>query len=238
MAKQIVAFSGGKDSTALVLRMAELGEDFECLFTPAGNELPALFAHVDAVIALIDHPLVKPPNLSLMFWVQKHQALPNWRQRWCTRQIKIEPCIAYLMEHPGSTLCVGLRADEDDRQGLYGSYATYRYPLREWGWREADVFDYLDSQGVKVPPRTNCALCYGQQLREWWALWREYPDEYAKGELLEAQMGHTFRSPGRDTWPAALTDLRAKFEAGHIPRDTELNLNLFDNIEPCRVCRF
>lgn len=236
--KQIVAFSGGKDSTALVLRMAELGENFECLFTPTGNELPALAAHVRAVIQMIDRPLVTPPNLSLMFWIQKHQALPNWRQRWCTRQIKIEPCIAYLTDHPGSMLCVGLRADEDDREGLYGPYAVYRYPMREWGWKKADVFTYLDTRGVRVPARTDCALCYGQQLNEWYSLWRDYPTEWAKGELVEAQMGHTFRSPGRDTWPASLVDLRAKFEAGFIPRDTELNLNLFDNTQPCRVCRW
>jgi 3'-phosphoadenosine 5'-phosphosulfate sulfotransferase (PAPS reductase)/FAD synthetase len=235
---QIVAFSGGKDSTALVLRLAELGEDFECLFTPTGNELPTLQAHIESIIALIDRPLVRPPNLSLMFWVQKHQALPNWRQRWCTRQIKIEPCIAYLMEHPGSTLCVGLRADEEERQGLYGSYATYRYPLREWGWTKADVYAYLDTRGITVPPRTDCALCYGQQLGEWYTLWRDYPGEYAKGERLETQMGHTFRSPQRDSWPAPLSELRAKFEQGHIPRDVDLNLSLFDTIQPCRVCRF
>src|SRR5436305_1652332 len=95
---QFVAFSGGNDSTAMAIRMAELGEDFSCLFTPAGNEPAALFDHIAAVIAAIQRPLVQPPNLSLLFWIQKHQALPNWRQRWCTRQIKIEPCIAFLVQ--------------------------------------------------------------------------------------------------------------------------------------------
>ena len=36
----IIAFSGGKDSTAMVLRLSELGEDFKLLFTPTGDELP------------------------------------------------------------------------------------------------------------------------------------------------------------------------------------------------------
>lgn len=238
--KQIAAFSGGNDSTAMVLRMAELGELFECLFTPAGNEPPELRAHVDAVIARIQRPLVEPPNLSLMFWIQKHQALPNFRQRWCTRQIKIEPCIAYLMAQDAPVLSVGLRADEEQRQGLYGSYATYRYPLREWGWTIGDVRRYLDEQGVTVPKRTNCMLCYDQQLGEWWELWRSRPDEWAKGELLEAQMGHTFRSDQRDTWPAAMKDLRARFEAGHIPRGADYQRSLFDSEKygRCRVCQF
>ena len=236
MPTTIVAFSGGKDSTALVLRMAELGEAFTCLFTPAHNEPHELRAHVTAIIARIDRPLVEPPNRSLMFWIQKHQALPNFRQRWCTRQIKIEPCIAYLQSIADPVLCVGLRADEEARTGLYGDYATYRYPLREWGWREADIWRYLDAQGVTVPTRTNCRLCYGQRLSEWYELWRNEPAEYEKGVLLEAQMGHTFRSATRDTWPAGLAELRARFEAGDVPRGVEAQQSLF-RYEPCRVCQ-
>jgi hypothetical protein len=237
--KQIVAFSGGNDSTAMVLRMAELGEHFECLFTPAGNEPPDLFAHIREVVALIDRPLVQPPNLSLMFWIQKYGALPNWRQRWCTRQIKIEPCKAYLLAHPGSTLCVGLRADEEDREGLYGAFATYRYPLREWGWKLGDVRGYLNERGVRPPKRTNCLLCYDQQIGEWWELWKTHPAEWEKGELLEAQTGHTFRSPSRDTWPAPLRELRVKFEAGYLPRDVDLQPSMFhrERYERCRVCQ-
>lgn len=234
----IVAFSGGNDSTALVLPMAELGEDFTCLFTPAGNEPADLRAHVDAVIARINRPLVEPTNLSLMFWIQRHQALPNFRQRWCTRQIKIEPCIAYLTSQVDPVLCVGLRADEEGRQGIYGIYATYRYPLREWGWTKRDVRAYLDAQGVTVPVRTNCMLCYDQQLAEWWELWKSKPDEYEKGVALEAQMGHTFRSAQRDTWPAGLAELRARFETGHIPRGADIQSGLFDadTYGRCRVC--
>jgi len=238
--KQIAAFSGGDDSTAMVLRMAALGEDFECLFTPAGNEPPELFEHVNAVIERIQRPLVHPPNLSLMFWIQKYQALPNHAQRWCTRQIKIEPCKAYLLQHPGSVLCVGLRADEDAREGLYGELATYRYPLREWGWKEADVQRYNAEQGVTVPTRTNCLLCYDQRLGEWWELWKSRPEEWEKGEIVEAQTGHTFRSPGRDTWPAPLKELRERFEAGHIPRGANYQRSIFDEDAHgrCRICRF
>lgn len=236
---QAVAFSGGKDSTAMALLMAERGEEFVLLFTPAGDEPQALFDHVDAIGVLIGKAFVYPPNRPLDFWIDHHQALPSWRMRWCTRQIKIEPCIAWLSQHPGSTLCVGLRADEppEERAGLYGDHCTYRYPLREEGWNEADVYAYLARRGVTVPTRTNCELCYGQRLSEWWALWKERPAKFAKGEAYEARMGHTFRSPGRDTWPAALADLRVEFERGNIPRDVDLNLSLFDDAtKPCRVC--
>lgn len=226
-----VAFSGGKDSTAMVLRMAELGEEFSCLFTPTGNELPELLIHLHKVIDLIDRPLVEPPNKSLEYWIDFHQALPNFRMRWCTRQIKIEPCIEFLKKHPGSTLSVGLRADEETRIGLYGDYAKYRYPLQEWDWELSDVLEYLADRGVEVPARTDCALCFGQRLSEWYRLWRDHPEEFERGVALEQKYEHTFRSPQRDTWPAALEDLRAEFEAGRVPR------GVGDGNEACRVCK-
>ncbi len=227
---QIVAFSGGKDSTALVLRLAELGEDFSCLFTPTGDELPDLAAHITHIIDRISRPLIIPPNRPLLEWMEFHRALPNFRMRWCTRQIKIEPCIAWLVQHPGSTLLVGLRADEESRIGLYGDYATYRYPLREWGWNIGDVRAYLAAQHVTVPTRTDCALCYGQRLIEWWELWRMYPARFESGVQLEQRYGHTFRSAQRDSWPASLAELRTRFEAGDKPKDTRANA------QACRVC--
>lgn len=234
---QAVAFSGGKDSTAMALLLAERGEDFVLLFTPAGNELPELYDHVADIARLVARELVQPPNESLAFWIDHHQALPNHRMRWCTRQIKIEPCIAWLARRPGTRLCVGLRADEEARTGLYGDHCTYRYPLREEGWQEADVWSYLARRGVTVPARTNCAVCYGQRLSEWWELWKERPDEYAKGEAWEQQTGHTFRSAERDTWPASLAELRGRFERGDVPRGVELNASLFEDApKPCRVC--
>lgn len=166
----VAGFSGGKDSTAMVMRLAELGEDFACLFTPTGNELPALKAHMQRVMAEIaPREMVLPPNRSLAEWIDFYGALPNWRQRWCTRQIKVAPCAAYLAQRPGSTLLVGLRADEPEREGLYGPYANYRYPLREWGWGLAEVWGYLESRGVDVPARTDCAVCPYQRLGEWFA---------------------------------------------------------------------
>jgi hypothetical protein len=231
--RQVVAFSGGKDSTALVLRLAELGEEFVCLFTPTGDELPDLLSHITTIVDRIKRPLVLPTNQSLYHWIDFHQALPNWRMRWCTRQIKIEPCIAYLQAHPGSSLLVGLRADEESRIGLYGDYATYRYPLREWGWDLRAVQRYLKAQNVTVPTRTDCALCYGQRLSEWYQLWQQHPDRYERGVQLEQQYGHTFRSAQRDTWPAALSDLRLEFESGRIPKGVTVD----PDKQACRVCQ-
>lgn len=239
--KQILAFSGGKDSTALALRLAELGDDYELFFTPTFRELPECVNHIARVREMTGKQLVvRKSDLTLDELIRAQLALPNNRQRWCTRILKIEPCKAYLLANPGSTLLVGLRADEEERAGMWGEFAAYRYPLREWGWGVGEVYAYLDSRGVTVPDRTDCDYCYDQRLSEWWRLWKDRPERFAHAAELERATGHTFRSPSRDTWPAALAELAKEFESGRTPRGIT-PLPLFGEYdtparERCRVC--
>lgn len=231
---QVVAFSGGKDSTAVALMLWEMGEDFSLLFTPTGNELPELVAHMAKVCALTGKELITPPNKPLSAWIEHFDALPNHRQRWCTRLIKIQPCIAYLKANPGTTLCVGLRADELERSGLYGEYGIYRYPLREAGYGLSDVVTKCRKYGLMPEFRTDCAVCPYQRLGEWFNLWRDFPAHWAEGEAWEAKTGRTFRSDGRDSWPAAMKDLRLRFETGEAP-DRSLAMMKRDS-QACRIC--
>lgn len=227
----IVAFSGGKDSTAMVLYMHLSGRRGILLFTPTGNEPPEVMSHIQAIALLVGWPLIMPPAPTLLELINHFNALPNFQMRWCTRMIKITPCAAYLQQHPGSILCVGLRSDEPGRQGLYGDFAKYSYPLRDAGFDLSRTEQFLKAQKVNVPKRTNCMWCWAQRLAQWYDLLQDYPDAYAEGEALEKRIGHTFRSDARDTWPASMTDLRIEFERGRkVPRR--------DNNEhgACRVC--
>lgn len=229
----VVALSGGKDSTALALRLAEIEpRPYRYLCTPTGDELPEMVAHWARLEDVLGQTMVRVTNRTLNEWIAEFGALPNWRQRWCTRLLKIEPCIAYLKRHAPATLYVGLRADEEARGGLYGDHATYRYPLREWGWGLAEVRGYLKARGIQIPARTDCARCYGQRIPEWKALLRRHPTVYAEAEAQEIAVGATFRSPGRDSWPADLRGLRAAFD-----QQTELVFEEEDAVESCRVCR-
>ena len=46
----VVSFSGGKDSTAMLLHMIELGMQIDCiLFCDTGLEFPDMYAHIDKV---------------------------------------------------------------------------------------------------------------------------------------------------------------------------------------------
>jgi len=219
--RHIVALSGGKDSTALALRLAEVEpRQYTYVVTPTGDELPDVVDHWLRLGRLLGAPLVPlTQGVSLNGLVERFHALPNWRQRWCTRILKVEPFLAFALAHRPATVYVGLRADED-REGVdYGAVdgLTKRYPLAEWGWGVRDVVSYLHARRVTVPPRTDCARCFFQTLGEWYNLWATHPATYAEAEAQEVAVGHTFRSPGRDTWPASLRELRARFEAGAVP---------------------
>ena len=228
----VVAFSGGKDSTAMALELAERGEPFALLHTPTADELPGVAAQVKRVANLVGVDLILPPAPTLDSLISGYCALPNYHQRWCTRQIKIEPAIEWFKAHPDSTMLVGLRADEEHRRGLYGDLVSYRYPLREWGWGLAEVLERTED--ICIPPRTDCGLCFFQRISDWQRLWLDHPDHYEWGEQLEGWTGHTFRTPGRDTWPTPLVDLRREFERGREPRDSARQMSLF--ADQCRVC--
>ena len=240
----VVALSGGKDSTAMALRLAEVEpRDYTYVCTPTGNELPEMFAHWRKLGDLLGKRIVPVMAASLKGLIEKQQALPNWRQRWCTRMLKIEPFAAWLMQRAEEgyavTSYVGLRADEDEREG--GDYSkvpgqVMRFPMREWGWGLSDVVGYLQQRSVTIPKRTDCAVCFYQRLNEWFDLWLDNPEAYAEGEALEEMTGHTFRSPGRDTWPASLRELRAEFERGRVPQGADTTHDMFAQMK-CRVCR-
>lgn len=219
----------------MALRLQEVEpQSYEFVCTPTGDELPDVVEHWVRLSKLLGRPLVPlTMGVSLDGLIAKFHALPNWRQRWCTRILKIEPFQVFVLARQPVTVYVGLRADEEARVGaVYQLSDTIRqrWPLREWGWDRARVERYLDERGVVVPPRTDCARCFFQTLREWWLLWHDRPEVYAAAEAQERAVGHTFRSPGRDTWPAGLAELRGEFEGGREPGTRARDGG-------CRACR-
>lgn len=238
----VVALSGGKDSTAMALMLsAAYPQPYTYICTPTGDELPEMWAHWRHIGELLGSHIHPVMGGTLTGLIEQFGALPNWRQRWCTRLLKIEPYAAWLMQQTKQydrvISYVGLRADEEEREG--GDYSMVagvesRFPLREWGWTVEDVWGYLDMMGVSIPQRTDCGRCFFQTIGEWNVLWKDHPAVYADAERQEEEVGHTFRSPSRDTWPAGLKELRGEFERGRPIRGAKSDLLA---AHKCRVCR-
>ena len=168
--------------------------------------------HLGKPIIRITNP--KAPSLDALITIQN--AMPNFRQRWCTRILKIEPTIAWCVKNAPVLMHVGLRADEEEREGIYGDIVKSRFPFREIGWGIKDILAYAENLkrrlGIVIPERTDCGKCYHQRLSEWWNLWLLHNARFSTAAAQEVVVGHTLRSPGRDTWPVSLMDLGKEFQ--------------------------
>lgn len=238
--RYVIGVSGGKDSVALALRLKDVEPetDWEYFITPTGDELPPMLDHWARLETLLGKPFIRVTvkERTLDDLIEIQNALPNFRQRWCTRMLKIEPTIAWCIRNAPVLMHVGLRADEDEREGIYGDLVTSRFPFREWGWGIGHVREYLRERGITIPKRTDCARCYHQRIAEWRDLLKDYPHLYWEASGQEVKYGHTFRSPGRDTWPVDLASLAKEFFNGRQIRGEGRLGGQPAKGEICRVC--
>lgn len=243
----VVALSGGKDSTAMALRLAEVEpRDYTYVITPTGNEFPEMLAHWKHLSEILDAPLnIATSGKSLHGLIRQWTALPNHAARWCTRVLKLEPYYQWLSEHTPCVSYVGLRADEESRPGMLfpdTSGVTMDFPLRRWGWNIDDVLAYLREHKITVPARTDCMDCFWQKLGEWYLYWRDHREDFNRAADLESwvskQRGKdcTFRSPQRDAWPASLKELGERFAAGEVPQRSLDRMDKRREVGACRVC--
>ena len=168
----VVSFSGGKDSTAMVLRMIELGYQIdEVLFCDTTMEFPGMIRHVEKVkkvieaagikfvtlrseksfeyyLAEIDVPNRKPDS---DFFGVPGYGWPSHKIRWCTKHLKTELIhkhLEHLREDHEVIQYIGIAADEDSRMAREGNQdPSHRHPLRDWGWIEEDAMRYCVEKG-------------------------------------------------------------------------------------------
>lgn len=239
----IVGLSGGKDSTCLALALKEKEpRPYTYIYTPTGDELPEMEAHLRRCEELLGEPLMRLENGTLASQIKANNMLPNFRARWCTRLLKLKPAGWFYAEHQPLVAYIGLRDDEDEREGTRpgGDSASLNaevrqdFPLQRWGWGLEEVWGFLNDRGIEIPERTDCARCPYQKLGEWYNLWKDHPEIYADAVNDEAAYGHTFRSAKRDSWPASLAEMAKLFEQGKIP---ERSLRMMEKREGmCRAC--
>jgi len=239
----VVGISGGKDSVCLALALKEREpRPYTYVYTPTGDELPEMVAHLKHVEELLEAPIIELRNGTLESITYENNMLPNCFARFCTRLLKLKPAGWFYSDVAPVVAYVGLRDDEDEREGTRpgGDSAAIKtdvkqdFPFQRWGWGIDEVLAFLDERGVNIPERTDCARCPYQKLGEWYNLWKYHPEIYADAEAEEFVFGHTYRSPSRDTWPASLKELRERFEAGDVP---EVSLRMMEKRKGmCRAC--
>lgn len=203
-----VSFSGGKDSTAMLLHMIELGEHIDEVITAdTGMEFPAMYEHIAKVRKIVEAAGIKYTELRAdhgFEWYlmeapptearpRNGMGWPGIQIRWCTKFLKTKLIKDHLAEHPDAIQCVGLAADEAERREREHN-KTQRHPLAEWGWTEADAMKYCRDRGFDWGGlydkfrRVSCWCCPLQPMSHLRTLYDEFPDLWARLEDMDARI--------------------------------------------------
>lgn len=207
--RHVASFSGGKDSTAMVLRMIEEKMPLdEIVFFDTGWEFPQMAAHIDKVEAHIGRPITRlHPLQSFDYWMIERPIVckkgdmkgkvhrlgngwPSMSRRWCTREK-----VTVLDRHIGDAVrYIGIASDEAHRMAsasLMGARYEKRYPLVDWDMDEAACLSYCRERGFDwgglydIFPRVSCYCCPLQRIDQLRKLRRHFPDLWAKMLVME-----------------------------------------------------
>ena len=197
----LVSFSGGKDSTAMLLRMIEEGMSIdEIIFLDTGKEFPGLYRHIDKVEKYINRKVTRLQNPKGLFdyWMfdhilkkgkrkgQKGFGWPFSQVRWCTGYLKRDIAIKYKNTHYKNIKTIeyhGIAYDEPKRIKKIGDRGReIRYPLVDWKMTEKDCLKYCYDRGFDWEglyehfDRVSCWCCPLQGLKDLKNLWKHYPE--------------------------------------------------------------
>lgn len=196
MKKHIVSFSGGKDSSAMLLHMIEMGMPIDLvLFADTGKEFPQLYAYVERmkkyVTSLgIEFKTVKPEKTwDDWFFGKVTRGKMEGKQRgwplmffhcYWSREAKFKTMDPICL---GNYRYIGFGSDEKKRVKSGRLKEGYRFPLDDWGWTEKDALDYLIKIGWAEQyhldfNRTGCFLCPKQGEESLAKLHSDYPEQW------------------------------------------------------------
>ena len=202
----VVSFSGGKDSTAMLLGMLERKMPIDAIiFCDTGMEFPEMYDHIDLVEKRIQRPITRlKAELSFEYYLSETPCAKTARlgyqwssplSRWCTRVLKDEPKAAYLRtvgEGRSVIEYVGLAADETRRmERKCNRKENKRYPLADWGMTEDDALRYCYDHGYdwgglyRHHKRVSCWCCPLQSLRALRSLYRYHPELWRRLRAMD-----------------------------------------------------
>ena len=229
----IASFSGGKDSTAMVLHMMDLNYPIdEVLNVDTGLEFPEMYEHIEKVKAEIENHGIKYTTLkskkpfewflfekpidSKKYGSHYGYGWPTSQIRWCTKHLKLELLNKYLKNIDGLVQYIGLAADEVTRLSRANNQdPTHRHPLVEWGWSEQDALQYCYDRGYdwgglyEKCRRVSCWCCPLSSIGALKMLYRDYPHLWAILEDWESKI--PTHNKVRFKEPYTVADLAKRF---------------------------
>ena len=213
--KHIVSFSGGKDSTAMLLRMLE--ENWvidDIVFCDTGKDFPQMIEHINKVEKYIyskyGRKITKlKSDKSFDYYMFEHiktrgknkgkkgYGWATMRCRWCTTLLKTRVVDSYLSKIGKSNEdyveYIGIAADETNRIG------DKIYPLVEWGMTESDCLKYCYERGFDWGglyehfDRLSCWCCPLKNQKELKILYKYYPELWQELKEMDKKAYNEFK---------------------------------------------
>lgn len=175
--RNIVQFSGGKDSTCMLLMMLEKGMQVdEIIFCDTGKEFPQMYEHIIQVGLYVREKYGKEitilkPEKGFDYWFSEHVKTRGKRKgekgygwatmriRWCTKALKVNINNKYLKQSKEPyMLYIGIAADEPKRHENKPDNVIH--PLYDWGITEAQALQYCYERGFRWGGYTNTLIEY------------------------------------------------------------------------------
>ena len=204
-----VSFSGGKDSSMMLLGMIEKDMPIDAvLYADTGMEFPEMYNHIAKMDDLLyrergihittlrhpkgfeylmfDEPKTKPTSIQnrLSLGIPLYgNGWPGIRVRWCTGQLKthlIQKEANRLKKEKNALHYVGIAADEAWR------FKDAVYPLVEWGVTEKNALEGCYQRGFdfgglyRIYHRCSCWCCPFQRIDQLRNLRGHHPELWQK----------------------------------------------------------
>lgn len=175
--QQIISVSGGKDSTATLLKAMEEYEKEQLIviFNDTGWEHPDTYKYLDYLESILDikiYRLKSKDGIDLPNLIRKMKRFPHPSFRFCTETLKQTPFMNFIKDNGffNSTNWVGVRKAEsiarrkkyfivqpDKEYPVRMFYTSYTYDLAKVRMRfpvvdftVTEVFEYIKSKGIDV----------------------------------------------------------------------------------------
>jgi len=177
--QQVISVSGGKDSTATLLKALEEYEKEQLIviFNDTGWEHPCTYDYLDYLESTLDieiKRLTPKDNIDLPDLIRKMKQFPHPSYRFCTETLKQNPFMKFIEDNKlfDSTNWVGVRrAESIARRRKYLEvdprkeypvrmfFTSYTYDLKRVRMRfpvihltVLEIFEYIKSKGIDVNP--------------------------------------------------------------------------------------